>query len=438
MIEVHAERCGQFELRGRPADFGTCDGRLRLCAEASYVVLPAPSGAAKASFGRALTVSTGSGEGSLRFGNSVGLTEIGGRPVQVDSRRLDAPAAERMRDEVIERIGGIPVQASEPVGSTYERRRSNAIEADYLTFALVRDAMRARGPHDLAAAVERILARPHERLQTEQRAVPTWQIGRLDPGVLMQLMASSGPRLEVSAASKLAAVPVVRALRGSLPEKVSLRHARPATDTRENRFVVMVLEHVSLRMYEVATQARGNGSPVVARQAGELAGACERWRLHPALADLEPLHAFPVSSTVLRGRAGYRQLLAFWIDILARAALVPPSAARRIVEVRDAATTYEYWCFFAVCRAVEASLRRHSSHRPKRTWQGPGLTSDFVAAFGGGEVEVHFNRRFSQADDFRSYSLPLRPDILMQLPGGERHVFDAKFAFEPGRIRGRR
>ena len=67
----------------------------------------------------------------------------------------------------------------------------------------------------------------------------------------------------------------------------------------------------------------------------------------------------------------------------------------------------------------------------RATWQGAQLRPGLTAYFSGG-VRLEFNRSFSksQSGKHRSYSVTLRPDILVETPR-ERHIFDAKFAFEP-------
>jgi predicted component of viral defense system (DUF524 family) len=428
---THSSACGRFEIRGNPGDFLEEGGLLHVWAEATYVLARRDGEPVTADLlPGALTVDLGSPVGRLRFGNFVGLTEIDGVPVLVDSRKLNSAGAERMLDSVIGRLGGIPVQATAPAGSGYARTRDGARETEYLTYALVRDAMRPGGRHDLQAAIERVLARPHEQLFKERRPVPVWRADRVDAALLTQLVISSGPRMRVPAASPLANSPIVRAMNGSLPEQVTLGRAIPTTDTHENRFVVMVLEYLAQRMHEVALAANNAKVSAVARDATELARSFERWRFAPSLAPLEPMRSLPATSTVLRGRSGYREVLSFWVDLLARSKLVPPADAHRMIGLRDAATTYEYWCFFAVCDAVEAALSSGTSRPPKITWEGPTLQSDFHVSFADGAVGVRFNRRFAKGDpQYRSYSVVLRPDIVIELRG-DRHVFDAKFAFD--------
>ena len=79
----------------------------------------------------------------------------------------------------------------------------------------------------------------------------------------------------------------------------------------------------------------------------------DRWRRHPRFAGVA---ASPTDcraeSTVLRGRPGYRQVTRFFVDLQARTRLLDPTDAEQLLEVRDAALIYEYWCYFQVVEAV--------------------------------------------------------------------------------------
>lgn len=100
--------------------------------------------------------------------------------------------------------------------------------------------------------------------------------------------------------------------------------------------------------------------------------------------------------------------------------------------MRDIAALYEWWCFFQVVRAVSDTVGPPVRVDPAApSWQGAELGQGLTAHFSG-KVRVEFNRSFSRSPGgkHRSYSVPLRPDILVETPQ-VRHIFDAKFAFEP-------
>jgi predicted component of viral defense system (DUF524 family) len=168
-------------------------------------------------------------------------------------------------------------------------------------------------------------------------------------------------------------------------------------------------------------------------EAGQVADSLERWRLHRVLSDLQPLRRLPTTSTVLRGRPGYREVLHFYADLLGRTRIVPPTAAAQIVALRNIADLYEWWCFFQVIAAATETLGPPTRiNLPPADWEGARLGFGTTATFAH-DVTIQFNRTFSKASGkYGSYSLSLRPDILVDTPSG-RDVFDAKFAFEPSR-----
>src|SRR4051794_37827318 len=74
-------------------------------AEDTYVVRARDGGKVEPGLAGVLTVQPGANEGRLRFGNYVGLAELDGRLVRVDSARISVPNAERMLDELSAGLG---------------------------------------------------------------------------------------------------------------------------------------------------------------------------------------------------------------------------------------------------------------------------------------------------------------------------------------------
>lgn len=423
-----------LEVVGPPGTIDHSSDPPVLCAEQTYVVHPRAGGDVRPGLGGALTVRQGALEGRLRFGNFVGLAELDGRVVRIDSRRISVPDADRMIEELVAAVRGLPSRALPPTGTSFDRPLIHADDVDLLAYLVVRDAVRGHGPHDLTAAMARILARPHERLADERSDRPIWAADRIDARTLIELASRPVERIRVPLDSPLARSPIAL-LPGGVPVRVRVSRSIPTTDTLENRFVATVLDRCLAIVRGVAAHAARGSHPAMAplrTEAVQLAGALERWRLHRVLEDLRPLRRLPTTSTVLRGRPGYRDVLRLYADLLGRTRIVPPSAAIRIVGLRDIATLYEWWCYFQVVSAVSDTLGPPIRMDPAApTWQGPELRYGLTAQFPE-SVRVEFNRSFSrsQAGKHRSYSVTLRPDILVETPQG-RHIFDAKFAFEP-------
>ncbi|HEX8104427.1 MAG TPA: nuclease domain-containing protein, partial [Solirubrobacteraceae bacterium] len=185
------------------------------------------------------------------------------------------------------------------------------------------------------------------------------------------------------------------------------------------------------RRVEISARAgRAPAASAVSSEAGAFVRRLERWRRHPTLSALPSSWQIPRSSTVMRGRAGYRHLAGFWGDLLGRTRLMDPATASRLMGLRDAAATYELWCYFAVVGCVEAALETQAVLEPY-TEDDAAVNVPWRHVARIGEARVHYNRTFPSSkglgrQPFSSYSVRLRPDICLELPTGEVHVFDAK------------
>jgi predicted component of viral defense system (DUF524 family) len=202
------------------------------------------------------------------------------------------------------------------------------------------------------------------------------------------------------------------------------------TETPENQFVVRVLAIAEAILNRFERAIHRDYPERAQRHLDEVAESralLSRWRRHPALANVQPAKRPPVNSTVLRGRPGYREVTRFFADLQARTRLLDEADAQQLLELRDAALIYEYWCYFQVVDAVQDTLRRAptpTAFQPKSF--GSTIARAYAADFG--EAKVLFNQEFRKPD---YYSVRLRPDITLRLEDGTIHLFDAKLKREP-------
>jgi hypothetical protein len=382
-----------------------------------------------------LGVPRGGREGRLRFGNYVGTTELGGRRLEVCSRRLDASAVAGMLDDVSRWFASLPFGKSAPVGTSYATGRRQSPPVLYHAFAVLRDAFRAVGPYDLIAAMGRVLSDPHETLRPDApRLSPIGAASAIDADTIEAIPGAPALLQRAAPGSRLAASAVARRTRGMVPELIKVRPFLHSTDNAENRFAVGLLASMLdlLARFERLAQEDGGVAQLAnAREARQIASFVTRCLRHPALAALEPRRQVPVRSTTLRSRPGYRDLLRLHYDLLGRLQSGEAHDLQRLLETRNAAEIYEYWCYVQVVEALERLL-------------GPPFerdrfaASDFQAELRWGyrvkwpEVEALYNSTFSRPGDggprrgHDSYSLPLRPDIVLRRPDGDLILFDAK------------
>jgi predicted component of viral defense system (DUF524 family) len=433
---VPRARCGRYEIVAQRE--GTLavadDGSVELQAERSYLVI-LDEGAEPAVLRGALSVPLGGREGRLRFGNLIGRAELGGRRLNVLSERLDSGATESMLDEVSAWFSSLPFASAGPVSAAYSFARRQSPRILYHTFALLRDAFRGLGPHDLREALERVLASPYESLRPDDpRLVPVGAASRIDPDTLDSIVASPALLRPVASTSRLAGTAAARRLGGVLPERVSVRRFLHSTDNAENRFVagfVDTMLDALTRFERMATEQRSPAAATSAREAREIADFLSRCRRHRVLAELEPLHEVPLRSAALRSRPGYRDLLSLYYDLLGRLQVGKPHDAQRLLEARNAAEIYEHWCYVEVVNVLERLLGppaargrfEASAHQAELRW---GYRVSWP------QVEAIYNATFSRSSSgshrprYDSYSLSMRPDIVLRSAAGRLDLFDAK------------
>jgi len=141
----------------------------------------------------------------------------------------------------------------------------------------------------------------------------------------------------------------------------------------------------------------------------------------------------PASSPVLQRRRGYKEVYGHFAKLrLATRIPLKTDLMHTLLDAKDIATLYELWCFFTLVSAVQHCLGepvRAGGVRYDDT--EVGIAWDMEVAWSDG-THLLYNPRFSRSRPHkrRSYSVPLRPDIALQVPAGANeglHFFDAKF-----------
>jgi len=127
---------------------------------------------------------------------------------------------------------------------------------------------------------------------------------------------------------------------------------------------------------------------------------------------------------------GYREVCSFW-SAFSRHVSMPlsPAETTRLLEGRDMARLYEYWVFLKVLEAVTLTSGASVKGPPqiRRDELGESLVLG-LAAKAGPDISVRYNPTYLRSDG-TAYSTPLRPDVVIELPG-VRHAFDAKYRLE--------
>lgn len=369
----------------------------------------------------------------LDFGNAVGVFRVRGLgTIEVVSGKWDETHFDTMLADVARIASALPFAAGTSGPLPYDRTLSTRDDLIYHAYVYIRHILSDTAPRHvrLLPSLKAIMREPHRRTNHETAHVPTELLQRIDDATMAAIASGSGPSLEVRG-GRLPAL-----LRGRLPSVLPERQTVSTVDTPENRFVKAFLEQVSAvlaRMREVCAGDTRFAHRVHAecRALRELIAPTVR---HPLWRGVGRMTHLPSGSTVLQQRRGYRDVYRHFSLLRLATKHLPISAheARDLLEGKDIAALYEMWCYFRVVDVVRELLGTPESvDSVKRTDLQAHLTREFEVRWSNG-VRVLYNATFSRSKTpgRATYSLPLRPDVVVILPGGAVHVLDAKFKLE--------
>lgn len=429
-LSITSHRTGESPERGPFGD-------ARLSAEVSWLVQGEPDLVAAVEDALPLFCERVGPALLLRFGNAVGSFDGGplGR-LTVYSGKWGEADFDRMLGEIAGQLAILPFAATTGAQQALEHRGPAADRVLYHAFVYLRYLLSPTAlPDDrLPIALRLVVTRPHRRLRRVTQWSPLGALRTVEPRALL---AAITPRAGLYRAPPGRAPALAQALRGHLPEQLEETRVEDLLDVPENRFVkAFVAEAASIieRVRDLALPMK----PGHFRH--RLLADCERMtrslapvRTHPMWRDISDLRRLPAESQVLQRARGYRQVFRSYIRLRQSARLLPlgDATTQHLLEIKDIAELYEMWCFFEVQRQVTLALKRPPVLAEPFTVGdlGAHLGRGLRIAWHGG-IELFYNLSFSRSREDRSYSLPLRPDVVLRVhrdDGHEDHVFDAKF-----------
>ena len=379
----------------------------------------------------------------LDFGNAVGQLEVPhfGR-IEIVSGKWGARDFDAMLADLMAIASALPFDAGTPAALPYDRSVAAQEDVLYHAFVYLRHILsEVAPPHArLIPALTSILRRPHRTLERVRRRVPLELARRIDAEGLSRIASGQGRPTRITPA-QAAQIPLARALRGHLPTEVQEGQVRILSDTPENRFVKAFLGQVDglIDAMRRTASAPGRASPF--RQ--QLLVECDSFDrlLHPIRSDpfwrsIGTMSQLPMGSTILQRRSGYREVFGHFAR-LRLAARVPleQELLARLLETKDIAELYELWTFFVLVRELEGLLGPPERADVIRADQfAVGMPRAYTVTWASGTTAV-YNQTFSRSKPTarRSFSVPLRPDVALDVVGGPHaglHLFDAKFKLD--------
>lgn len=376
------------------------------------------------------------------------------RSVKLDYRTEYRGMLRRVAQELADLVADVRSSAKVSFRSSFEERR----DAGWMQIQveLLREIVESA---DFTAAMQRIIAFPHERLAFETLEARTDRQLKWNASSIRQFV-TRHPRRNVPSSHVLRAKYHLK----TVAEHISYAQKKRDLDTAENRFVKFALQDFrafasrSTEVFEAES-----GWEAAAEICRRLSGILDEWLGRAFFDSVGSFHFVPLGSPALQRKGGYRELLRWWLRFRTAAELSWQGGEDLFhAGHRDVAQLYEYWLFFELlgwfyrrCAtqhrpSIDELIEGLDENRPslrlkKRVQLGP-FVGAFVTASRRLNARFAYNRRFEfspEREKSGSWTRSLHPDYTFTFwPEGieeaaaERlellvHVhFDAKYRVE--------
>lgn len=369
--------------------------------------------------------------------------EVGCARFEVRSRKLDYLRHYRwMLNNIAEVLSDLVMERFAPSAQRFEVDTSRDSRSLYQRFAFLNSLIESER-FDLA--LSQVLTRPHRVWNNEsvlkrpEQGLP----GRRD---IAREIARGHPRVPWTNASSFS----------SVPARVHVSRYEQSLDTAENRFIKFALEDWRDLADRVAmalkTTMRGSGGKPVPRGIAEaemLATRLSQLLSADLFREVGDLGCIPFGSQVLQKRAGYRDILEFYLQTEFAAAVVWEGGDDVYgAGQRNVATLYEYWAFLQVATVVASlcggALDTSGLLVETADGLGIGLRRGSVTTVHGRvarlgrilDLELRFNQPFGASAKHESWTVQLRPDVSLSVMVLGREAdrvwlhFDAKYRID--------
>ncbi len=410
------------------------DGRLHLQAEHTHTIAGDPDEltALATALPRKVTRRRTAHVLELAFINAVGLFDLPHLgTVDVRTDKFSETDFAAMLAQIADEVAQLPLEAGTLAREAFNQD-AEIPRLAYLSFLYLRHIVSDQAPPHLRLqpALYTILRHPHRQIVREPRWVPLERARHVDPGRLTQLLTA-----RAGLARSHSSLALATSLRGHLPSHVEESAPHVDLDVPENRFVRHFLDHAHLLVRTFSALARGQKQHFRDRLEADcdaITRALESHDRNPLWDVVSPMRRLPIDSTVLQRARGYRDVLGHYLRLRQGPCLpLDPDRVRELLELKNIATLYELWTFFAVVRALRALLGEpaHAAQVQHDAFNAD-IAKGFRVTWPQGHV-VHYNLAFTRSNRKHfSSSLRLDPDITFEVPDGSNaglHLFDAKF-----------
>lgn len=380
-----------------------------------------------------------SNTGILNFGNSVGRFALVDKQIRVVSKKISSENYEVMLREITKVMAQLPFDFNSIASEETYIDTINSSKILYHTFLILKYVI-LNDEVNFQGAFESIFSNPCRKNEQINAECNIWEASNVSSGTLVSLVQNPQQfcRLESFCGLKdttLAKRLSVNKDTAFYPAKVIQSRIVHSLDTSENRFVKHFLKLCVDILYCFSNKVSLDKCLNKYELQGEIRSMIEiteELLSHYFFKEVGEMTTMPFNSTVLQKRNGYKEITYFY-NLLQSSLILPISEekAMLIIENKDISELYELWTYFKMVEVIgeitgtipeSAETLRENDFK---AYLQKSVSTSFI--LNEKVIKVWYNKTYGSKKE--SYSLPLRPDIVIEV-NGECYIFDAKFKLE--------
>lgn len=393
----------------------------------------------------------------INYRNYVGLTQIGKINLKVENRKISDVLFDSMLEYITGKYENLVFSFNKATtGFEYKKGKAGKdiafIEYLFLKAYLIDRINRSPTIDEISGL---ILSEPHKKLFSEKIKCQIDETNDIDVSLIIDLFSNPErmellPSTHVLAATALGQSIYKATGKNYYPTEAKRTRKYYTFDTNENRFILHFLKNI-LRTLDSLEQALGYNSgtylnPTISSNIKTMKQKINYLLADPLWNEVGKMNFIPSQSTVLHRKDGYRHLFHLYslMQLLTRYQFLMEDF-KNIIENKDVATLYEYWCFFQVKDILDKKYKTIRSapivppHNEELKVQ-EGIRIEYendialifnLSATGSLGVAMDQNS-LNNYQTHLSYSHTLRPDIVLIKNGKAKLILDAKYKGRTG------
>lgn len=350
----------------------------------------------------------------INFKNSVGLTRIDTLNIQVCNRKIGDETFYALLEFISDHYANLVSDWNTATGYGH-RQDTVGRNISYIELLLLKKYLLS-AEQSLESLVTAILSDPHRRLCREMQYQPIEKIAVPEPALIMAGLSKPGNIVELRPDHPLLNTPLGRALSGDTGRKLYLQQVLEerkyhSYDTPENRFIKHVLSDIQQRLKQLQGLLSGSTNylhPTLDKDLAALQAQVQGSLEDPLWHEVGFMRFVPLSSPVLQRKEGYRQLFSLYalLQLLTRYDL-PCFDFSHLLESKDTATLFEYWCFFLIQDILDKEFGKPRHCQLVNNDQRNQILIDGISLEYENRLSFSFNRSYNSSNGLPSFNMPI-------------------------------